>query len=80
MPSPLLPLNSSSVVALVRSALEEDGAFNDVTTIATVLSDRRARARLVARDTGVVAGLAPNKSRPIGRPRNEITERQQEAS
>ena len=29
---------------------------------------------------GVVAGLAPNKSRPIGRPRNEITERQQEAS
>lgn len=52
------PLNEQQVAALVRQALEEDGAFNDVTTIATVLSDRRARARLVARDAGVVAGLA----------------------
>ena len=31
------------------SALEEDGAFNDITTIATVVSDRRSRATLVAR-------------------------------
>ncbi len=52
------PLNEHQVAALVRAALEEDGAFNDITTIATVLSDRRARARLVARDAGVVAGLA----------------------
>lgn len=52
------PLHETQVAALVRSALEEDGAFNDVTTIATVLSDRRARARLVAREAGVVAGLA----------------------
>lgn len=52
------PLDEDQVRALVRAALEEDGAFNDVTTIATVLSDRRARARLVARDAGVVAGLA----------------------
>ncbi|MFN8669827.1 MAG: carboxylating nicotinate-nucleotide diphosphorylase [Gemmatimonadaceae bacterium] len=52
------PLNEAQVAALVRSALDEDGAFNDITTIATVLSDRRARARLVARDAGVVAGLA----------------------
>lgn len=52
------PLNEQQVAALVRAALEEDGAFNDITTIATVLSDRRARARLVARDAGVVAGLA----------------------
>lgn len=52
------PLNEQQVAALVRQALDEDGAFNDVTTIATVLSDRRARARLVARDAGVVAGLA----------------------
>ena len=52
------PLLGAEVTALVRSALEDDGAFNDVTTIATVLSDRRARARLVARENGVVAGVA----------------------
>lgn len=52
------PLSEAQVSTLVREALQEDGAFNDVTTIATVLSDRRARARLVARQTGVVAGVA----------------------
>ncbi|MCC6927666.1 MAG: carboxylating nicotinate-nucleotide diphosphorylase [Gemmatimonadaceae bacterium] len=52
------PLSEPQVATLVRTALDEDGAFNDITTIATVLSDRRARARLVARDVGVVAGLA----------------------
>jgi len=52
------PLSQVQTAATVRQALEEDGAFNDVTTIATVLSDRRARARLVTRDAGVVAGLA----------------------
>src|SRR5256885_11465959 len=43
--------------ALVKSALEEDGAFNDLTTIATVVSDRHARGRLVARQSGVVCGV-----------------------
>ncbi|MEO6443666.1 MAG: carboxylating nicotinate-nucleotide diphosphorylase [Gemmatimonadaceae bacterium] len=52
------PLSQLEVSMRVRAALEEDGAFNDVTTIGTVLSDRRARAMLVARDSGVVAGLA----------------------
>jgi nicotinate-nucleotide pyrophosphorylase (carboxylating) len=52
------PLLATQVSSLVRDALQEDGAFNDVTTIATVLSDRRARARLVARQPGVVAGVA----------------------
>ena len=53
------PLNEQQVAALVRSALEEDGAFNDVTTIATVLSDRRARAHAWWRaSSGVIAGLA----------------------
>jgi nicotinate-nucleotide pyrophosphorylase (carboxylating) len=41
----------------VRAALHEDGAFNDLTTIATVVSDRRARATLVARQDGVIAGV-----------------------
>ncbi len=51
------PLAPSALDAVVRSALEEDGAFNDITTIATVLTERRARASLVARQAGVVAGV-----------------------
>jgi nicotinate-nucleotide pyrophosphorylase (carboxylating) len=53
------PLKQQALDALVRSALDEDGAFNDLTTIATVVSERRARATLVARDHGVVCGVAP---------------------
>lgn len=53
----LFPLNRRDTTRLVRVALDEDGAFNDVTTIATVVSDRRARCRLVARQPGVIAGL-----------------------
>lgn len=53
----LFPLNRRDTTKLVRTALDEDGAFNDVTTIATVVSDRRARCRLVARQPGVLAGL-----------------------
>ena len=44
--------------ALVKSALDEDGAFNDLTTIATVVSDRHARGRLVARAPGVLCGIS----------------------
>ena len=51
------PLDIPKLQALVRAALDEDGAFNDLTTIATVVSDRRARATLVARGSGVVAGV-----------------------
>ena len=51
------PLDQRALKTLVRQALDEDDAFNDVTTIATVLSDRRARATLVARGTGVIAGV-----------------------
>ena len=42
----------------MAAALEEDDARHDITTAATVLSDRRARCRLVSRQTGVLAGLA----------------------
>src|SRR5688500_9080921 len=47
------PLNHDALNSLVQSALHEDGALNDLTTIATVVSERRARAKLVARDSGV---------------------------
>jgi nicotinate-nucleotide pyrophosphorylase (carboxylating) len=51
------PLKQDGLTAVVRAALQEDGSFNDLTTIATVLSDRRARARLVSREKGVIAGV-----------------------
>lgn len=52
------PYAQTELHALVMSALEEDGAFNDLTTIATVVSDRHARGRLVARAPGVLCGVA----------------------
>jgi nicotinate-nucleotide pyrophosphorylase (carboxylating) len=52
------PLTPAQTTLLVREALHEDEAFNDVTTLATVLSGRHARGRLVARERGVIAGLA----------------------
>ncbi|MCX5765207.1 MAG: carboxylating nicotinate-nucleotide diphosphorylase [Gemmatimonadetes bacterium] len=51
------PLTKAALLALVQEALREDHAEDDVTTLATVLSSQRARARLVARDTGVIAGV-----------------------
>jgi nicotinate-nucleotide pyrophosphorylase (carboxylating) len=51
------PLKQVDLQKTVRSALDEDQAFNDITTIATVVSDRRARATLVARESGTVAGI-----------------------
>lgn len=51
------PLSREQLTARVHDALLEDGAFNDVTTIATVQSNRRARASLVARQGGTVAGI-----------------------
>lgn len=43
--------------SMVRAALEEDEAGNDITSIATVVSERRERGRVVARERGVVAGI-----------------------
>jgi nicotinate-nucleotide pyrophosphorylase (carboxylating) len=51
------PLTAKETRAIVAAALEEDDTRHDITTAATVLSDRRARCRLVARQSGVVAGL-----------------------
>lgn len=52
-----IPLDEQTLRALVKSALDEDGAFNDITTLATVPPERRARANLVARADGVVCGV-----------------------
>jgi nicotinate-nucleotide pyrophosphorylase (carboxylating) len=52
------PYHQDELRTLVRSALDEDEAFNDLTTIATVVSDRHARGRLVARAAGVLCGVS----------------------
>jgi nicotinate-nucleotide pyrophosphorylase (carboxylating) len=52
------PLTPAQTALLVREALHEDEAFNDVTTLATVLSGRHARGYLVARQAGVLAGVS----------------------
>ena len=53
----MFPLSQQECGAIVRAALDEDDAFNDVTTIATVLSDRRIRGTLVTRGEGVICGV-----------------------
>lgn len=52
------PLTRKELTALVAYALEEDDTRHDITTAATVVSDRRARCRLVSRKQGVISGLA----------------------
>ncbi|HZE09064.1 MAG TPA: carboxylating nicotinate-nucleotide diphosphorylase [Gemmatimonadaceae bacterium] len=51
------PLTKKETRAVVAAALEEDDTKHDITTAATVLSDRRARCRMVVRKDGVIAGL-----------------------
>jgi nicotinate-nucleotide pyrophosphorylase (carboxylating) len=51
------PLTEMELVALVKHALDEDRAFDDVTTISTVVTTRHARAALVARGPGCLAGV-----------------------
>ena len=51
------PLDQAQLDRTVAAALTEDGAYNDLTTIATILSDRRARAMIVAKEAGVIAGV-----------------------
>ncbi|HEY2734042.1 MAG TPA: carboxylating nicotinate-nucleotide diphosphorylase [Polyangiales bacterium] len=51
------PMTTHALHAVVRAALDEDGAFNDVTTMATVPADRRSRGAIVARAKGVVCGM-----------------------
>jgi nicotinate-nucleotide pyrophosphorylase (carboxylating) len=56
-PAPKFPLSATETAELARHALEEDRAFADITTRAIVPAAARARARLVARQPGVIAGI-----------------------
>src|SRR2546429_5838414 len=43
---------------LIRQALAEDGAEADVTTLCTVPMEQQTQANIIARQAGVIAGLA----------------------
>jgi nicotinate-nucleotide pyrophosphorylase (carboxylating) len=45
-------------IDLIRRALEEDGAWSDITTLSTVPGEQQAQASIIARQAGVIAGLA----------------------
>ena len=51
-------LSAPDLNAILQNALDEDVGPGDVTTEATIPADRRATARIVAKEAGVVAGLA----------------------
>jgi nicotinate-nucleotide pyrophosphorylase (carboxylating) len=50
-------LDMELVRRVVRAALEEDGAFQDVTTLSTVPPEQRGHGEFVSKDTGVLAGM-----------------------
>jgi len=50
-------LQSAEVAGIIRRALEEDGVFNDITTSALVPPDLAGSGVLLAKGTGVIAGL-----------------------
>ena len=50
-------LDPEYVRRVVREALEEDGAFRDVTTLSLVPPEQRGRGVFLAKEPGVVAGL-----------------------
>jgi nicotinate-nucleotide pyrophosphorylase (carboxylating) len=52
------PYSRLMTESLVRDALAEDGADSDITGLATIVSDRRVRCSIVARQAGVIAGIA----------------------
>ena len=49
---------SNIPLALIRAALEEDGAFADITTLSTVPVEQQAQGSIITRHAGVIAGLA----------------------
>lgn len=51
------PFSRLMTASMVREALAEDCADNDITGIATIISGRRARCSIVAREAGVIAGI-----------------------
>ncbi len=44
-------------IELIKRALEEDGAYTDITTLSTVSEEQCSEARMLARNAGVIAGI-----------------------
>jgi nicotinate-nucleotide pyrophosphorylase (carboxylating) len=44
-------------IDLIKHALEEDGAYADITTLSTVPAEQWSAAQIIAKQTGVIAGL-----------------------
>ena len=55
-------LDQGKVRDLVRAALDEDGAFSDITTLTTVPPDQLGHGFFLAKQDGVLAGLAVAES------------------
>lgn len=53
----MLELTPAEIRNFVRAALAEDAGSGDVTTLATIPADARSRARMVARESLVTAGV-----------------------
>ena len=51
------PQGAATLRSWVHQALVEDRAYDDVTTLATVPADQQCRARVVAREAGVLCGV-----------------------
>jgi nicotinate-nucleotide pyrophosphorylase (carboxylating) len=51
------PFARLMTATIVRNALDEDAAASDISSIATIISDRRARCSIVAREAGVICGI-----------------------
>jgi nicotinate-nucleotide pyrophosphorylase (carboxylating) len=58
MPDRLLPIPPGVIDEAVLAALDEDGAYNDVTTNAVVAADSWGQGVIRAKEAGVIAGLA----------------------
>ena len=57
MTESLQPVSPNVIDEAVLAALEEDGAYNDITTRALVTPDQWGRGVFVAKEAGVIAGL-----------------------
>lgn len=58
MQQQLHPIPSAVIDEAVMAALDEDGAYNDMTTLAVLNGDEWGTGIIVAKDRGVIAGLA----------------------
>ena len=52
------PVTRQQLVAVIQRALEEDVGDGDITTVCTVAADSSYEGKLIAKATGIVAGLA----------------------